>query len=153
MRRLAAKLLQGSEDAHFLNVGICLRIHQDLVRKWIRLIRCYRRDVVAFPVDCVDYLEDGRLQLCFHLPAIPYCFWLASRRCQCDVDSPVLPDLLFVCFRNEPSFLSLLLEELHDEQATSSFRLVLRRLLRRRRIELTDEYVGALLNERLYLIF
>lgn len=69
-------------------------------------------------------------KLLLHLFPIPHSLGLTPRRRQRHIQNPVLPDRLFVCFGDEPSFSAFPFEELEYELAFGGLGLVLGRLLR-----------------------
>lgn len=137
------------KNTHLLTLtpAIGLRVDQNVIREGVRVIGRDWRDVIAFAIDSLYDFEHGQLQLFLHLPPVPHRLRFAPRRCQCNIYYPILPYCLFIRFRDEPAFLALLFKKLNNKLAAAGFGLVLWRLLRRTRVELTDQSVRALLDE------
>lgn len=117
------------KDAHLRPPSIILRIHQDLIRKRIRLIRSNGRDMVPLRINQRNNLHSSFLQTAFNLSSISRSFRFTSRTCKRDINHPCFPDCFFVCFCDEPaSFSTALFEELDDYLAArAAFGAVLRR--------------------------
>lgn len=142
------------EDAKLLPPSITSWVDQDCIRKWVRLIGGNGRDVISLLADCCHDPHRRFLQALFHQPSVPYCFWLAPRTRQGNLDYPVLPHCFLFTLDAKPAcFASLLLEKLHDDGAAARLGIVLRRLLSRRGIQRTKKRGRPALDETLYVIF
>lgn len=111
-----------SKDPHLLPPPIPLRIHRDLKRERIRLIRRNRRDIIPILIHDLQNPQRRLLQAQLHPSSIPLGFRLAPRARQTHVENPHFPDGLFVRLGDEPAALfAFLLQELHDDRAVGGF--------------------------------
>lgn len=103
-----------------------LRIDQYLIRKRIRLCRCDPGHKMHISIRNGDNLHSSILQLLLHLLSITISLRFTSRRGQCNVQYPILPNCVLFCFGAEPAFTAFSLEKLEDYLAAGCFGLVLR---------------------------
>lgn len=128
-------------------------VDQNLIRKRIRIGRGNGWNMSLFAVGNINDLHGGVLQALLHLLAIPRRLGFTARRSESDAHPPVLPHCLLVRFGHEPTFPSLLLEELQDQLAPCGLGLVLWRRLRGGGLDLAKEDVGALFDRVFDFVF